>query len=108
MAMRFKLFYDLGLSAILQFDDTKLGPFLADASKRESLVEKRASILKEVAQILYETLSNQALANKPADMVGGLHTYLSWVIMRLLGFFSGGYEVIAKRIVLRRTMMASS
>lgn len=85
-------FYDLGCR-YLQFDDTNWA-FLADASKRESLVEKGINPEK-VAQICTNII-NQALANKPADMVVTTHICRgnhasSWI-------FSGGYEVIAKEL----------
>lgn len=85
-------FYALGCR-YLQFDDTNWA-FLADASKRESLVEKGINP-EEVAQICTNII-NQALANKPSDMVVTTHICRgnhasSWI-------FSGGYEVIAKEL----------
>ncbi|EOT40520.1 5-methyltetrahydropteroyltriglutamate--homocysteine S-methyltransferase [Enterococcus columbae] len=85
-------YYELGCR-YLQFDDTNWA-FLADATKREELLAKGIDP-GNIAQICTEII-NQALANKPADMVITTHICRgnhasSWI-------FSGGYEVIAKEL----------
>ena len=85
-------YYDLGCR-YLQFDDTNWA-FLADATKREELLAKGIDPVN-IAQICTEII-NQALANKPLDMIITTHICRgnhasSWI-------FSGGYEVIAKEL----------
>lgn len=85
-------FYDLGCR-YLQFDDTNWA-FLADANKREDLLEKGIDPT-DIAKICTKII-NQALANKPADITITTHICRgnhasSWL-------FSGGYEPIAEEL----------
>ncbi|MCD5002626.1 5-methyltetrahydropteroyltriglutamate--homocysteine S-methyltransferase [Enterococcus saccharolyticus] len=85
-------FYEKGCR-YLQFDDTNWA-FLADATKRESLL-KQGINPDEIATICTDII-NQALKNKPADLVITTHICRgnhasSWL-------FSGGYEPIAKQL----------
>lgn len=77
----------------LQFDDTNWA-FLADAGKREVLLEKGINP-DDIAKICTDII-NLALAEKPADMTVTTHICRgnhasSWL-------FSGGYEPIAKEL----------
>ncbi|MFM2479948.1 5-methyltetrahydropteroyltriglutamate--homocysteine S-methyltransferase [Celerinatantimonas sp. YJH-8] len=85
-------FYAIGCR-YLQFDDTNWA-FLADAGKRESLQQKGIDA-DAMADICAEIINN-ALAEKPADMVITTHICRgnhasSWL-------FSGGYEPISKAL----------
>lgn len=85
-------FYDKGCR-YLQFDDTNWA-FLADATKRDTLVAKSIDPT-EIAQICTKII-NHALENKPEDFVITTHICRgnhasSWL-------FSGGYEPIAKEL----------
>jgi Methionine synthase II (cobalamin-independent) len=83
-------FYAIGCR-YLQFDDTNWA-FLADAGKRESLLEK--GINPDDISAICAKIINRALAEKPADMIVTTHVCRgnhasSWL-------FSGGYETVAK------------
>ena len=83
-------FYAIGCR-YLQFDDTNWA-FLADADKRESLLEK--GINPDDISAICAKIINRALAEKPADMIVTTHVCRgnhasSWL-------FSGGYETVAK------------
>ncbi len=85
-------FYQLGCR-YLQFDDTNWA-FLADETKRNDLLA-HAIDPDQITQICTEII-NQALKNKPADMVITTHICRgnfasSWI-------FSGGYAPIAKNL----------
>jgi len=85
-------FYDIGCR-YLQFDDTNWA-FLADTTKRESLLKKGIDP-SEIAKIC-TTIINHALENKPDDFFITTHICRgnhasSWL-------FSGGYEPIAKEL----------
>ena len=85
-------FYQAGCR-YLQFDDTNWA-FLADTDKRSELTAKGINP-KEIAQIC-TTIINEALKNKPEDLIITTHICRgnhasSWL-------FSGGYEPIAKEL----------
>ncbi len=87
-----RAFYEAGCR-YLQFDDTNWA-FLVDANKQQELKE-RGIDSQEIAS-LCTTIINNALADKPADMVITTHICRgnhasSWL-------FSGGYEPVAEQL----------
>ena len=87
-----RAFYEVGCR-YLQFDDTNWA-FLVDANKQQELKE-RGIDAQEIAS-LCTTIINNALADKPADMVITTHICRgnhasSWL-------FSGGYEPVAEQL----------
>ncbi len=87
-----RAFYDAGCR-YLQFDDTNWA-FLVDVNKQQELKE-RGIDCQEIAS-LCTTIINDALQDKPADMVITTHICRgnhasSWL-------FSGGYEPVAEQL----------
>lgn len=85
-------FYDAGCR-YLQLDDTVWAYLCSDDQKRQ--IRERGEDPEQLARIYAEVL-NQALADKPADLVIGLHVCRG--NFRSTWISEGGYEPVAKTL----------
>ncbi|KAA8996182.1 cobalamin-independent methionine synthase II family protein [Affinibrenneria salicis] len=87
-----RAFYDAGCR-YLQLDDTVWGYLCSDDQKRQ--IRERGEDPEQLAQI-YARVLNQALADKPSDLVIGLHVCRG--NFRSTWISEGGYEPVASTL----------